>query len=537
MTSPDNSFAAFLLSLQKEGKLEIAIGFWKHLLSVLPPVPGITSYLDSVGQSLNEIAYSLDGQSKFDEALTFFQLALQASIGGRAAILHNEALCLRKLGRLSESMSFLEQSLRLDPHSKQAQDTYLMGIHYLPNITTEIMGQACTRWAQEFEARLPALTFSHRNTRDPERPLRLGLVSGDFWSHPVSIFLVRFLENLDRTRYITTAYSNNAYKDPMSMRLRKAVHDWQDIYALDDAALANKIHLDGIDILIDLAGHTGLNRLGVFRHKPAPIQISWLGYPGCSGLSTIDYIIGDPYVMPFSMQPHMRGRILHLPEVFGCFDPLPYAPEITPPPACKTGQITFGCFNNPVKCNDRVIQVWARLMKEVPHSRLILKHKGFDALSAQHYFSALFAAQGIDRSRLDFRGSSILSQMHTEIAETDLALDPFPFAGGATTCVTLWMGVPVITLPGDTFASRQGLSFFSALGITETIVRNEDEYVAKAIELTRDLDHLAALRQRLRPAMEKSALCDGVRAARGLDELLRGVWKDWCSQPSKPYQL
>ena len=366
--------------------------------------------------------------------------------------------------------------------------------------------------------------------RDPERPLRLGFVSPDLRLHPVGFFLARVLENLARPSFEVVCYGSRADRDTLSVRLAAAANEWHDVVGLDDDALADRIRGDRIDILFDLSGHTTENRLLVFARRPAPIQISWIGYVGTTGLKAMGYLIADRFHVPPGAEVHYCETVLRMPDGYVCYDPPAKAPPVGPLPALGRGQFTFGSFNNVAKLTNEVIALWAEIVRQVPGARLVLVSEALDGVTARDRISAAFVAAGGDRDRLELRGGTPWLEVLAAYNTIDLALDPFPYSGGLTTCEALWMGVPVITCPGETFAGRHSLSHLSNVGMTETIVADAREYVDLAVRLAADLPHLASLRAGLRARMAESPLCDGPRFAGHLMVLLRAVWRQWCRQ-------
>jgi predicted O-linked N-acetylglucosamine transferase (SPINDLY family) len=365
---------------------------------------------------------------------------------------------------------------------------------------------------------------------DPQRRLRLGFVSPDFWRHPVGYFLIRVLENLDRERFEIVCYSDRAVPDAMTARFQRAAARWRETRRMGDEPLAEQIRADRIDILFDLAGHTAENRLLVFARKPAPIQITWAGYVGTTGLEAMDYLLADRWEVPPEAEPYYAERVLRMPDGYVCYDPPAYAPRVGPLPAGGTGAhpgVTFGSFNHPLKFTPRVVACWARILHRLPQARLVLKYRGLDDPDAQARLWKLFAGEGIAARRVELSGGCSHDEFLGWYNRIDIALDPFPYGGGLTTCEALWMGVPVVTCPGETFASRHSLSHLSNVGLKETIARDLDEYVALAVSLAEDLPRLAALRAGLRERMARSPLCDGKRFAANLAELLRRVWREW----------
>jgi len=294
--------------------------------------------------------------------------------------------------------------------------------------------------------------------------------------------------------------------------------------------LAEQIRADQIDILFDLAGHTARNRLLVFARKPASIQITWIGYEGTTGLAAMDYILADRCAIPEGVEKYYREKVLRLPEVYVCYAPPADAPAVGPLPALTRGQVTFGSFNNLAKINPQVVAAWAEILRRVPEARLVLKYRGLNDAGTRCRYTELFAAQGIESARLELLAWSAYAEMLAEYQRIDIALDPFPFSGGVTTCEALWMGIPVITWPGETFAGRHSLSHLSNIGLTETIARDLDEYVKLAAALAGDLSRLARIRAGLREQVASSPLCDGERFAANLMSLLRAVWSQWTSR-------
>jgi predicted O-linked N-acetylglucosamine transferase (SPINDLY family) len=354
----------------------------------------------------------------------------------------------------------------------------------------------------------------------------LGFVSPDLGRHPVGYFLVRVLENLGPEGHETIAYSDRIVKDDLTHRLQAAATRWRDVFGIGDQHLAEQIRADRIDVLFDLAGHTAHNRLLVFARKPAPIQVTWAGYVGTTGLKAMDYLLADRYQVPPGAERHYQERVLRMPDGYVCYDPPPYASPVAPLPALDRGHVTFGCFNNPAKITPQAIAVWARILRRLPGARLLLKFKGWDDIGVARRFAEMFAAQAIAPARLEFRGYAPHAELLAEYNGIDLALDPFPYSGGLTTCEALWMGVPVVTCPLETFASRHSLSHLSAVGLTETVASDLDEYADLAVSLAGDLPRLAGLRSRLRERMAASPLCDGKRFAADLSSLLQGVWRE-----------
>jgi predicted O-linked N-acetylglucosamine transferase (SPINDLY family) len=300
------------------------------------------------------------------------------------------------------------------------------------------------------------------------------------------------------------------------------------VRTLEDGALATVIRADGIDVLVDLSGHTAGSRLTAFAHRPAPVMVSWLGYFATTGLSCLDGVLLDDDHAPPGMEAWFTEPIVRLERGRLCYTPVPFAPEVAGPPCLRTGHITFGSFNNTAKLNGAVLALWARVLGAVPDSRLVLKWRTFNdgghdkALCAR--VRAAFASHGIDPGRLDLRGPSFHADVLAEYGTIDIALDPFPFTGGLTSCEALWMGVPVVTWPQSRVVSRQTHAFLNRIGLGDLSARDADDYVRIARDLACDRTRLATLRASLRARMRASPLCDGPAFTRSLEDALLGLW-------------
>ena len=349
----------------------------------------------------------------------------------------------------------------------------------------------------------------------------------------MSYFLIRAVENLDPHQAEVSCYHDGTACDDLTNRFQAAASGWREVAGWSDGRIAEQIRADQIDILFDLSGHTAGNRLMVFARKPAPIQMTWIGYEGTTGLSAMDYILADRHVVPADAECHYSEKVLRLPDCYMCYDPPPDAQPVAPVPALERGYVTFGCFNNPAKIAPGVIEVWAEILHRVPGSRLVLKYRGLTEAANLRRFRQSFAAEGIDPARLELLDHSPYVKYLAEYGRIDIALDPFPFCGGVTTCEALWSGVPVVSRSGETFASRHSLSYFSALGLTERVAGSFEEYVALACGLAEDLPRLARIRASSRERMARSPLCDGKLFAANLLPLLRDTWRGWTARPGK----
>lgn len=341
-----------------------------------------------------------------------------------------------------------------------------------------------------------------------DRPLRLGYVSADFCHHTVGLFIKDVLIAHDQERVRIFAYSAGATEDWVTAAIQNACV-FRRVSGLDDVALAEQIRQDKIDVLIDLSGHTGGSRLTMFAYRPAPVQVSWLGYFATTGLPVMDAVLLDDWHAPSGTEAHFVERVVRLPHGRFCYVPVSFAPqEVAAPPSLAKGYITFGSFNNTAKLNSEVYDLWAQVLAAVPNSRLLLKWRTFHDEPLCEAVRSAFAARGIDPARIELRGASFHADVLKQYADIDIALDPFPFTGGLTSCEALWMGVPVVTWPQSRVVSRQTFAFLSVIGLAELAADNANNYVGIAVGLANDPQRLTALRREMRSKMEASPLCD-----------------------------
>ncbi|MBL8835462.1 MAG: tetratricopeptide repeat protein [Alphaproteobacteria bacterium] len=377
----------------------------------------------------------------------------------------------------------------------------------------------------------PARLFTRpfANDRAPERRLRVGYVSPDFRRHAVSIFFLPFLGAHDRAGFDIACYSDWHRPDENTETIRGLSNLFRHVHAVDDDALADMIRHDGIDILVDLAGHQPSSRMLMFASKPAPVQVSWLGYPGTTGLSAIDWRISDAVCDPPEDDALSSERVLRLPGFHAYVGPVEDLP-VSPLPGAN-GPLTFGSFNYLAKLSDTTLRLWARVLAAVPGSRLLLKGSYAVDEPTRAMYRARFVAAGLPEDRFEIVPRSPTVIEHLELyGKIDIALDPAPYCGTTTTCEALWMGVPVLTLKGDRHAARVGASLMQQVGLPEFVAASADEYVAHAVRWAQDRGALAALRAGLRARMQASPLCDVAGLARNVADGYRMMWRDWCTR-------
>jgi predicted O-linked N-acetylglucosamine transferase (SPINDLY family) len=515
---PDDaeSRANFASILVRQERLDEAIAEYRRVLE---------QKTDFAEVHLN-LGVVLSDRGQFVEAADHWRRTLELKPACADAH-HNHGVMFLQQGLPVEALASFRQALEIDPLLASAHSCSLLAAQYQTDVSLAQLAAA----HREFGDRHAIARFvmrSPENSREPDRPLRLGFLSPDLSYHPVGYFLAGVLENLARPELNATCYNDRFQADAMADRLQAAADSWRNVRPLSDAQLAEQIRDDRIDILFDLAGHTGSNRLPMFAARPAPLQITWMGYVGTTGLKAIDYLLADRYHVPAAAEPFIVEQVLRMPDGYVCYVPPAYAPCVSPLPALARGHVTFGSFNNPVKITPQVIDVWVDILRRVPSARLVLKYRWLDVPLVMDRIARQFSERGIERSRLDLLGATSHANLLEHYQGIDIALDPFPYSGGATTCEALWMGVPVMTCPGETFASRHSLSHLSNVGLTETIAADLVAYSDLAVAMAHDLTQLAELRGRLRDQMAASPLCDGPRFACGFARVLRSAWRTWC---------
>jgi protein O-GlcNAc transferase len=483
---------------------------------------------------LNSLGVSLGTIHKVEEAADCYRRALAIREEFWDAHTNLGNVC-KDLCRIDEAIPHYRRAIELAPDAPTPWSNMLCALQYRDGITPGELAARHAEFDRAVGEPLRASWRPHDNDPDPDRPLRIGFLSPDLHRHPVGYFLVGVIERLDPGQARAFCYSTSQAPDDLTARMQ-AKSEWRDVRALTDDAIAESIRADAVDILFDLAGHTGNNRILVLARRPAPIQITWAGYVGTTGLSAVDYLLADGHEVPPELEGHYREQVLRMPDAYVCYEP-PAEPPVAPLPALTRGHVTFGSFSNPGKLGPQVVVPWARILERVPGSRLLLKYGGIDDPAHARRITVAFADQGIAAERLVLEGRCPQAELLEHYGRVDIALDPFPYGGGVTTLEAVWMGVPVVTLPGETFASRHALTHLSTIGLTDTIARDLDEYVDIAVRLAADLTSLAELRAGLRDRMAASPICDPERFAADFMGLLRAVWRERvCDLPQVSWQ-
>lgn len=444
----------------------------------------------------------------------------------------NQGSVLAELGQLQEAANCYHQALEIKPDYTNARSNLLFIHNYLADQAPEKLIEEARRFG-ELVAQQAIIPKQWKNTPDVERCLRIGFVSADFRQHPVGYFVESVLialSSLTMGKLELIGYSNHWESDAITERIKGCCHLWRTVHALTDERLAQTIHADEIDILVDLSGHTGESRLPMFAWKPAPVQVSWLGYFSTTGVGAIDYLIADPWTLPETEEINFTETIWRLPETRLCFTPPNISVDVAPLPALGNGYITFGCFNNLTKMSDQVVEVWARILNAVPDSRLFLKTRQLGMDSIRQRVIRSFGEFGIDQTRLTLETYVPRANYLSAYNRIDIGLDPFPYPGGTTTVEALWMGVPVLTLAGESFLARQGVGLMTNAGLPDWVATDKDDYITRAITYAGNLQKLASLRAGLREQVLASPIFDSSRFARNFEAALRGMWEKWCRE-------
>ena len=476
-------------------------------------------------EALTQLGIAFRDQGRLEEAQNFFCEAIRCR-PDLAEPYVNLGGVLKDQGRLEEAIALCLKGQALNAKTSSNLFYYL---HYDTLCPPEQIFQEHRRWGQEHTRELTAPFEPHANDRTPDRRLRIGYVSGDFRTHSVAFFFEPIVSSHDRKEFEVYCYSNVAKPDAVTRRFREFAHGWREILGLTDTQIVELVRQDQIDILVDLAGHTAGNRLLVFARKPAPVQVTYLGYPDTTGLEAIDYRLTDAWADPVGQTEHLHTEeLVRLPGSFLCYRSWVDAPAVADLPALQAGTVTFGSLNHLAKLTPRMVAAWSALLHQLPGSQLILKSAPLFDESTRRLVWERFQAYGLAEDRIRLYGP-LMPEQHLQLYnQVDIALDTFPYHGTATTCEALWMGVPVVVLAGATHVSRVGVSLLASLGLADWIADSADGYVELAARMARDLDGLAQLRASLRQRMAGSPLSDAAGFTRHLEETYRWMWRRWC---------
>lgn len=474
--------------------------------------PSNVSYLNNLGAAALELGLN-------SEALECFEQAVEKNPKLPTAR-NNIGNLLKDRARGMDALPQYRKSIELNPDDRDAPSNYLLCHMYIPDIDPKTVFEEHKKWGLSTTKKFPpAFKFK---PREAGAKIRVGFLSADLCHHPVAHFIEPIFRGYDRGRFEFVAYGDQRKSDEFSARFATQVDLWRETASYDDRALAKLVYEDRVDILFELAGHTAYNRLGVFALKPAPLQVGYLGYPGSTGLPTIDFRITDAFADPLGTTEHLHTeKLIRVPECAWCFEPDATAPEVEPLPALKNGHVTFGCFNNMAKLNPALFQTWSEILLRVPGSHLRLKARTLTDDGVRKELMAYFTGCGIEEDRLDFFGHTrkIVDHLNHYHA-VDIALDSFPYHGTTTTCEAMWMGCPVVTRAGKAHVSRVGVSLLNAVGLQEFIAETREDYIEKAVALAGHTDRLAELRAGMRGRLRRSVLMDEKRFVQGFEKAL-----------------
>jgi predicted O-linked N-acetylglucosamine transferase (SPINDLY family) len=480
-------------------------------------------------------AYQANGQLEESEGLCRRVLERQAD---NLTALITLGACLSNGGDSSAAVELYKKVLEIDPSQAGMGSNLLFEYNNVVALGREQLFELHRAWAEQHTASLLRAKDRASNDRDMHRPLRIGYVSGDFTRHPVGFLLRDILRHHDKQQFSIHCFSMVVRPGDVLPELRQAADTWEDIFYLSDDEVSDLIGAADIDILVDLSGHTAFHRLQAFARRLAPIQVEWIGYFHSTGMAAMDYFITDPFTSPAGSGQLFSEVPVHLPHTRFCYGPPAYAPDVGELPAKKNGFVTFGSFNRLPKLTDEAVHTWSRILLSLPNSKLVIKSSALSEQIVRKRLLARFEKAGIAPQRLDLREGSSHDAMLSEYGDIDIALDTFPFNGGMTTLEALWMGVPVVTIAGDTVVSRQTFSALANLGLAQELSFVDcDSYIAGAVALASDRVRLESLRQRLRPLVESSPLRDAKQFTHDLDALYRRMWQAWCLGEKLPSDL
>ena len=516
-------------ALNEQGQFDEAINCFRTAVAVRP----------DYAPAYNNLANILQDQHRIEEAIECYRkaVALQPGVAEACYNLANAiGASFQQQGRIAEALASYQEAIAINGDDPSFHDTVLLVMHYAPDYEPQAVFQRHVRWGSELAAPLYGQARHHANDRTADRCLRIGYVSPDLRQHAVASFLEPILAAHDQAGFEVFCYSNHRQQDRVTQRFRGYSQGWRDIAGIADEAVADMIRQDRIDILVDLAGHTDRNRLLVFARKPAPVQVTYMGYPDTTGLATVDYRLTDAWADPPGQTEQWHTeQLVRLPTGFLCYRPPDDAPPVASPPSLKSGQITFGCFNTFNKLTPQVMELWCQILRKVPGSRMMVKTQGLGHAGARRHVQDVFDRNGIEPERVQLRMHSPTAIEHlSSYHQVDVALDSHPYNGATTTCEALWMGVPVVSLAGITHFSRVGLSLLNRIGLGNLATQAPEQYVRTAVELARDPHRLAELRSTMRRRM--APLLDGPGFTRHLEEAYRVMWRAWCGRVATDQQ-
>jgi len=507
--------------LKEEGYLDDAIGNYMRALEIK------SDYVEAY----NNLGAAYHAKGHLSKAISYYQKAIRID-AHYADAYNNLGNACKDSGNLQDAERYFRRALEIQSDYSIVYSNILFTMHYDDTNSPEAVFSEHIKFAEQFEKPLLALGIPHLNDPTPDRRLRIGYISPDFRTHSVAYFLEPGLAAHNHNDFEISCYSDVIVPDGITKRIEGYTDSWLNIVGKSDEDVSDLIRGHRIDILVDLSGHTGNNRMLVFARKPAPVQLTWIGYPATTGLSAMDYKIVDSYTDPPGVTDHLyTEKLLRMPGCFLCYLPPADCPDIMiDPPVLSAGHIRFGSFNNFSKVSPATLEMWAQILQSVPDAVLVLKAKCFaDELTRRHA-QEMFSMLNIDIGRIEYLQWEPATRPHLDLYnKIDIALDTFPYNGTTTTCEALWMGVPVITLSGITHASRVGLSLLSNIGLRELIAESAEEYVDKVVQLATTIDKIRYFRKTLRDRMSQSPLTSAKQFTAYLETYYRKIWNKWCA--------
>lgn len=457
-----------------------------------------------------------------------FQMAAQLQ-PTNAKYQTNLGAAMLQMGRQQDSITYFERALQLNPTDAQTHSNLILAMSYITADPAKLY-EECAKWDHVHAAPLRRVIRRHANSPLPDRRLRIGYVSADFRSHAAAYWIEPLLAGSDHANLDVFCYSNSPLCDDVTLRLKSYSDNWVECATLNDEAMAERVRRDAIDILVDLSSHTDGNRLLVFARQPAPLQVSWFGFPVSTGLLATQYRFTDSLIDPLvGRDAFYSEKLVRLSKFYAAFRPDAAAPAMGVGPASSKHDITFASLNTLAKITRPMLDLWADILLQVPDSRLLIQSAGLDEMDLANSVRSSFEHRGVNIDRLTLNGWTDMQGFLALGSQADIALDPFPFNGGVTTCHALWMGLPVVTLCGETAASRIGASILTHVGLQELVGTSPEAYLKIAVALATDHDRLSELRASLRDRMESGGLLNGAELAAQVESSYRQMWRSWCA--------
>ena len=499
--------------LHERGEFESSLQSYRTALQI---DSGFVEAYYNLGNLLSELG-------RYEAAVIRYRSALKLD-PNRAVIHSNLGAALEELGRIDQAVASCRRALELDPGMTTVRSNLLGMLNSSSGKDPAKLLEEARKYGTSVSRKVTSRYTDWKCEEQPQR-LRVGIVSGDLHNHPGGYFLESLLMNLDPARIELIAYPTDTHSDALTERIKPFFAAWKPLHKQSDADAARLIHADGVHVLLDLAGHTEQNRLPIFAWKPAPVQATWLGYFATTGVKEMDYLLADTVGVPEEQRKDFTETIWYLPDTRLCFTAPATDLQVATLPALQNGFVTFGCFQNLSKVVDEVLVLWGKVLGSVAGAKLRWQCRQLGDSTVAEAFAERLRKHGIDLARVTMHGAVSREEYLAAHAEVDVILDTFPYPGGTTTCEALWMGVPTLTLAGDTLLARQGASMLTAAGLPEWIANSEAEYIGKATSLTGDLPGLAKLRAGLREQVKASPLFDAKRFARNFEDALWGMWQ------------